>query len=81
MIALAAPLLYLAWLFFSQLPVRIMSDAETEAAVMVGDPTAVFKRELYGSGEGGTWMMRLRRNHWLVYVPLLVVPSILTALS
>jgi len=78
-IALASPLLYLTWLFFSQLPVRVMTDMETEAVVLTGNPTAVFKRELYGGGEGKTSLMRIRRNHWLVYVFLLVPPALIIA--
>jgi hypothetical protein len=78
-LALAAPIAYLLWLFTVQLTTRVMGDAELEARLLASskNSTARFFRDLYGKGHGETSMMKIRRNHWLAYVPLLIGASIL----
>ena len=80
-LALASPTLYLMWLYLSQLPVRIMNDAESEVGVLTADPTTAFLRELYGAGHGNTWMMRIRRNQALAYMALLIFAATFVGLS
>ncbi len=70
-IAIAAPIVYCLWLVTIQLSTRVMNDCDAEMRLIAQDKMAAVLRGLYGDGHGKTWLIRFRRNHWLVYVPIL----------
>ncbi len=72
-LAASAPTLYVLWLFLVQLPTRLMDDVDSQMRSIVGDPANLVLHKFYGDRHGIQYMTRLRRNHWLVYVPLLIL--------
>jgi len=75
--AFAAPLSYLVWLFTNQLPTRVMNDVEVEIRLISNQHGAQeVLRELYGKKHGNSLLMKIRRNYWLLYIPIIVYTSI-----
>jgi hypothetical protein len=74
-LAFSAPLLYVIWLFLVQLPTRLMDDVDSKMRLIVGDPVTRVLHEFYGDRHGIQHLTRLRRNHWLAYVPLLTIAA------
>ena len=76
-LAIIAPLSYLIWLFTNQLPTRIMNDVEVEMRLICRQNNAQrVLRELYGAKHGNSLMMKIRRNYWLIYVPIIIGASV-----
>lgn len=77
LLAVIAPLSYLVWLFTNQLPTRIMSDVEVEMRLIINPNGAQgVLRRLYGEKHGNSLMMKIRRNYWLIYIPIIISASI-----
>jgi hypothetical protein len=76
-LALSAPLLYVVWLFLVQLPTRLMDDVDSKMRLIAKDAAAEILHNFYGDRHGTTYMTRLRRNHWLAYVPLVTLGATL----
>jgi hypothetical protein len=76
-LALSALLLYVVWLFLVQLPTRLMDDVDSKMRLIAKDAAAEILHNFYGDRHGTTYMTRLRRNHWLAYVPLLTLGATL----
>ena len=89
--ALASPILYGIWVFSIQLSSRLMDDATSEVEliaehVLQGDlhsddcrqtrGVAHVKRKFYGARNGRGLMMKVRRNHWIFYLNLLILLSL-----
>jgi len=77
-LSLLAPILYGVWLFTIQLSTRLMNDTDAQLQQLARDPRGDFARlqnRLYGDRHGKGWMMRARRNHWLLYLPILIYGS------
>lgn len=76
-LALASPILYVVWLFSVQLSTRLMNDVEFDMRLICEKsygPAAIL-REFYGEKHGRDPVMWMRRNHWLVYIPLLIAAA------
>src|SRR2546430_12847910 len=75
----AAVLLYSWWLFTVQLPVRVMNDISYQMQRMTEDSNGIGQilEELYGKEHGAGWLMRVRRNHWLAYLVMLLFAATL----
>lgn len=76
-LAFSAPLLYMFWLFSVQLPTRLMDDIDSKMKEYAKGRTHGVLHTFYEDRHGFGVMMRLRRNHWLAYVPLLTVAATL----
>ena len=75
-LAVAAPMSYLVWLFANQLPTRIMNDVEVELRLVCNSNGAQgVLRKLYGAKHGNSLMMKIRRNYWLIYIPIIIGAS------
>ena len=73
-LSLAAVLLYSWWLFTVQLPVRVMNDIGHEMQRMIENSNGIghVLEELYGTDHGAGSLMKVRRNHWLAYLVMLL---------
>lgn len=76
-LSFAAVFLYSWWLFTVQLPVRVMNDISYQMQRMAEDSNGIghVLEELYGKDHGTGWLMRVRRNHWLGYLVMLLVSA------
>lgn len=88
LIKIASPLLYGSWLLTIQLSTRIMMDGDIEKELILehkGHDESCeeielgpvhLERRIYGGGHGRGWMIRFRRNHWLVYFAIILMVSL-----
>jgi hypothetical protein len=72
-LALSAPVLYVLWLFLVQLSTRLMDDVDSQMRLYANDRAAGLLHHFYEDRHGFGVMMRLRRNQWLFYVPLITL--------
>lgn len=69
MLAMIELLTNVWWLFSIQLSTRIMNDVEFELRLRERNVGYhLIQRYLYGGQHGDNWLIRIRRNHWLVYM-------------
>jgi len=70
----AAVFLYSWWLFTVQLPVRVMNDISYQMQRMTEDSNGIghILEKLYGRDHGSGSLMKVRRNHWLAYLVMLL---------
>jgi len=76
-LAISAPSLYVLWLFLVQLSTRLMDDVDSDMRLYAKGGTAGLLHDFYDDRHGFGVVMRLRRNHWLAYVPLLTIAAAL----
>jgi len=76
-LALSAPILYVLWLFLVQLSTRLMDDVDSNVRLYANDGAGRVLHLFYEDRHGWGLVMWLRRNHWLAYLPLLVVGATL----
>jgi len=89
-LAISSPLLYVWWLFAVQLSTRVMHDVENEMIVIKEgrlnaqskvenndhDGPFTILREIYGEKHGKGVLLVIRRNHWLFYLPMVILPAV-----
>ena len=64
---------YVLWLFSVQLSTRLMDDVDSKMKEWAKGRTHLVLHNFNDDRHGFGLVMRLRRNHWLVYVPLLTI--------
>jgi hypothetical protein len=88
-LALVGVLLYSWWLLTVQLSTRVMHDIDVDIMVLnegridlddklvdtTRDGLTTLTREIFGARSGRGVLMKVRRNHWLFYLPLLIIPA------
>jgi hypothetical protein len=72
-LAVSAPALYVLWLFLVQLTTRLMDDIDSQMRLYAHDGAATLLHHFYEDRHGFGVMMKLRRNHWLFYLPLITL--------